>query len=89
MKVIKRNKDGVIMPYNEVMAKRTDVTVIEDYKPGQKIDYQHAEPKKAAPKKRKTRKKAAPAPTPVVSEDPDETLEALLNGEGADDGADD
>ena len=67
MKVIKRNKDGIIMPFNEIMAQRTDVTVIENYEAGKEIT------PKALPKRRR-RKKAAPLPAA------ESTAEDILDG---------
>ena len=88
MKAIKRNKDGVIMPYNPVMAQRTDVTVINDYRPGQTIDVQPVDATpKSAPKKRKPRKKVVKPDAPVVGDDADAVLAALT--EDAGDGSDD
>ena len=67
MRVIK-DKFGCINPYNEIMAKRKDVTVIENYEADAEVA------PKALPKKRR-RKKAEPE-TPA----PDGDEEDILNG---------
>jgi len=59
MKVIRRDSDGIIMPYNPIMAERKDVTVIENYVAGMVT----VDPK------------AQPAPAPEVAVDAPDSAE--------------
>jgi len=68
MKVIRRDSDGIIMPYNPIMAERKDVTVIENYVAGMVIEPKapEAEPEAAA----------EPQPDPAVDLAPETSTPA-------------